>query len=62
MMLCKNNIEKLNIVAFRGQEMMAELLGLCFFSSGLFLCCALHMDMYYETSKYWSSKARLLRF
>src|SRR5712671_4464152 len=41
---------------------MAELLGLRFFPSSLLLCCALHVDMYYETSKYWSSEARLLRF
>src|SRR5258707_4798794 len=37
---------------------MSELFSLRFFLSTLLLSCALQRDMYQETSKYWSSKAR----
>jgi hypothetical protein len=57
-MLFKDGIEKLNVIAFCGREAMSELFGLRFFPSTLLLCCA-DRDMYQETSKYWSSKARV---
>ena len=59
-MFFENGIEKLNIVAFCGRERVGELFSLCFFSSTLLLCCA-YTNMYEETSKDRSSKARFQR-
>ena len=57
-MFCENSVEKLNVVGFCSRETMGELFGLCFFPSILLLCHSLR-DMYYETSKYGSSKVML---
>jgi hypothetical protein len=60
-MLCENGVEELNVVGFCSRETMHELFGLHFFPSVLLLCHSLR-DMYYEMSKYWSSKVMLQWF
>jgi len=57
-MLFEDSIEELNVIGFCLRETMSELFSLHFFPSTLLLSCALQRDMYQETSKYWSSKAR----
>jgi hypothetical protein len=58
-MLCKDGIEELNVVAFRSWEAVAELFGLRFFSSTLLLCHSWYGDLYCQTSKYRSCEERL---
>ena len=60
-MLCENGVEELNVVGFCSRETMGKLFGLHFFPSVLLLCHSLR-DMYYEMSKYWSSKVMLQWF
>jgi hypothetical protein len=58
-MLFEDGVEELNIIALCSLKTMSKLFSPCFFPRTLLLCCALHRDMYQQTGKYWSSKARL---